>query len=111
METRLAPVAAVYAPAAPITPAGPGPGAKTVSSADKPSARAAPQVEPVQEREAVPPPKLTTDVRIEIDKAAMRMVQTFVDPETGKELVQFPFENQLAFSRAIVAFERAKEQR
>jgi hypothetical protein len=67
-------------------------------------------VEPVQERSVpTPPQRLHADVRIELDKAAVRMVQTFVNPETGEELAQFPYENQLAFSRAIVAFERAKD--
>jgi hypothetical protein len=108
MESRLPPVAPVYPTVAPIAPAGPGPGAKTVSSADAASGPGVPQVEPVQERAVASAPKLTADVRIEIDRAAVRLVQTFLDPETGEELNQFPYESQLAFSRAVVAFERAK---
>lgn len=110
MDTRVTSAATAPPAVAPIAPAGPGPGAKAVSSADKPSGAGVPQVEPAQERSiATPPPRLHADVRIELDKAAVRMVQTFVNPETGEELTQFPYENQLAFSRAVVAFERARD--
>jgi uncharacterized FlaG/YvyC family protein len=51
---------------------------------------------------------VSAEVRIEMDKAAGRMVQTFVDSGTGEVLRQFPGETQLAFSRALAAFERAR---
>ncbi len=108
MESRLPPVASAYSPVAPVAPAGPGPGAKTVFSVEKAAGPGVPQVEPVQERAVAAPPKLTADVRIEMDREAARLVQTFLDPETGQELSQYPYENQLAFSRAVVAFERAR---
>jgi len=110
MDPRLPPLqAAQTPPAKPPAPASPGPGAKAVLSADKTGGRGAPEVEPVQTRApAAPPPRLSADVRIEVDRAAGRMVQTFLDPATGQELKQFPYENQLAFSRALAAFERAR---
>ncbi len=107
MDPRLPPLQAAYAPPAQKpAPAAYGPGAKSVSDAS--SVRQPPATEPARKAPPVSPPKLSADVRIEVDRAAGRMVQTFLDPATGEELKQFPYEQQLAFSRALMAFERAR---
>jgi hypothetical protein len=110
MDPRLPPLpAAQTSPARSPAPAAPGFGAKAVESVQRTRGPGVPEVEPIQTRApAAPAPRLTADVRIEVDKAAGRMVQTFVDPATGEELKQFPYDSQLAFSRALGAFERAR---
>lgn len=103
------PPAVAYGPPAPTrTPAPTGFGAKVVSTARPERAPEEPAEVPKERAVAASAPLVSAEVRIEMDKAAGRMVQTFVDSGTGEVLRQFPGETQLAFSRALAAFERAR---
>lgn len=107
MDPRLPPVLATPAPSVrTAAPAPSGAGAESVSGPGK----SVPQDPGLDAERAAPAPpqRLTTEVRIEMDRAAGRMVQTFIDPTTGETLRQFPYESQLAFARALQAFERAR---
>lgn len=48
------------------------------------------------------------NLRIELDQEAGRFVQTLTDPTTNAVLLRFPYESQLAYSRAISAYMNAK---
>lgn len=48
------------------------------------------------------------NLRIELDREAGRFVQTLTDPTTNAVLMRFPYESQLAYSRAITAYMNAK---
>lgn len=48
------------------------------------------------------------NLRIELDQEAGRFVQTLTDPATDQVLMRFPYESQLAYSRAISAYMNAK---
>lgn len=48
------------------------------------------------------------NLRIELDQEAGRFVQTLTDPTTHQVLMRFPYESQLAYSRAITAYMNAK---
>lgn len=48
------------------------------------------------------------NLRIELDQEAGRFVQTLTDPATNAVLMRFPYESQLAYSRAISAYMNAK---
>ena len=45
---------------------------------------------------------------VEIDRASGRFVHTLMDSQTQEVLLRFPNEGQLAFSRAIAAYARAR---
>lgn len=53
-------------------------------------------------------PLLAGNLRIELDQDAGRFVQTLTDPATNEVLRRFPHESQLAFARAVRAYERAR---
>lgn len=50
-------------------------------------------------------------LRIELDEAAGRFVQTLTDPTTQEVLRRFPHESQLAFARASRAYAQALTRR
>lgn len=50
-------------------------------------------------------------LRIELDEAAGRFVQTLTDPTTQEVLRRFPHESQLAFARASRAYTQALTRR
>ena len=54
---------------------------------------------------------LAGHLRIELDQAAGRFVQTLTDPTTNEILRQFPHESALAFARAVRAYEMARFRR
>jgi len=54
---------------------------------------------------------LAGHLRIELDEAAGRFVQTLTDPSTQEVLRRFPHESQLAFARAIGAYAKALTRR
>lgn len=54
---------------------------------------------------------LAGQLRIELDEAAGRFVQTLTDPTTQEVLRRFPHESQLAFARATRAYSAALTRR
>jgi uncharacterized FlaG/YvyC family protein len=54
---------------------------------------------------------LAGHLKIELDEAAGRFVQTLTDPNTQEVLRRFPHESQLAFARAIGAYTQALTRR
>lgn len=47
---------------------------------------------------------------VEKDEAAGRFVQTRIDPATTETVLRYPSETQLAFSRAVAAYNRAQSE-
>jgi len=77
---------------------------------DRPERSSGPQQEPDQAsplQEPPPEPKLSTQLRIELDTLAQRFVYSRFVPPDGEPVFQFPSEAQLAFSRALNAALRA----
>lgn len=61
-------------------------------------------------KEPLAEPRLSTELRIELDELARRFVYRRFDPPDPEPVFQFPSERQLAFSRALNAALRAVQQ-
>jgi hypothetical protein len=98
-ETRLAPVWRVDFNASPPSPP---PDIKKTG----PAAEAAEKN--ISERMAEMKSDLApAELLIELDKAAGRFVNTLVDSGTQEVILRYPNETQLAYSRAVSAYQRA----
>ena len=50
------------------------------------------------------------NLTVQLDKSAMRFVQTLTDAATHETLLRYPSEGQLAYSRAVKAYFRAQTE-
>ena len=66
--------------------------------------------ETVADRRARERPLIAGNLRIELDAEAGYFVQTLTDPTTSEVLRRFPHESQLAFARAVRAYEQARQR-
>ncbi len=64
----------------------------------------------IETAQDAPQPGDPAKVRVNIDGLSGRFVQTLLDPLTEEVLLQYPNNNELAFSRAIAAYVRAQRR-
>jgi hypothetical protein len=53
---------------------------------------------------------LPADLKLRLDADAGWFVQTLIDPVSSETLRRYPSESQLAFSRAVTAYQRARTE-
>ena len=71
-----------------------------------PAAKAAEEIAAMRRAE-VSAKVLPNQLVVEVDAEAGRFVQTVIDSQTEEVQLRYPNETQLAFSRAVTAYERA----
>ena len=74
----------------------------------KPGDQKASPAAPVTDTPAISPAQAPAKLQVTIDPESGRFVQTLLDPETKEVLAMYPTQGQLAFSRAISAYLRAR---
>lgn len=99
-----APPASFVPPAVPSTSP-----AQTFAAPEKgpgPAAKAAAEIAAMRRAE-VSAKVLPNQLIVEVDAEAGRFVQTVIDSQSEEVQLKYPNETQLAFSRAVTAYERA----